>query len=114
MRLMTDFPTRGIMNALVFNRRLAIGMVLAAAFLGNPDSGLADELSHLAGSWRGSGAVDRADGTKERLRCEASYTAAAPSLIMSLKCASDSYSFNLQSNIRNDAGKLSGTWSETT
>ena len=73
----------------------------------------AGELDHLAGNWQGRGTVDRSDGTRENLRCQASY-ASAGSVSMSLKCASDSYNFELRSSIKNDSGKLSGTWSELT
>ena len=46
----------------------------------------------LAGSWTGSGSISLSDGSKERLRCRATYqvSAADARLQQSLCCASDS------------------------
>ena len=55
----------------------------------------------LAGSWTGSGSISLSDGSKERLRCKATYqvSAADARLQQSLRCASDSYRFDLNSDI---------------
>lgn len=96
------------------NHLLAAGAVAFAALFGSSQNLRADDLKSLNGSWQGRGMVNRQDGSKERLRCQASYSNSAPTVSMLLTCASDSYKFELQSNFKNDAGKLSGTWSETT
>jgi hypothetical protein len=69
----------------------------------------------LAGSWTGSGSIALSDGSKERLRCRATYqvSAADARLQQSLRCASDSYRFDLNSDIASERGGISGTWSET-
>jgi hypothetical protein len=56
------------------------------------------------------------DGSSERIRCRASYAVRADGngLNQSLTCASDSYKFNLSSNVLAEGGSLSGTWSEST
>jgi hypothetical protein len=69
----------------------------------------------LAGSWTGTGSISLSDGSKERLRCRATYqvSAADARLRQSLRCASDSYRFDLNSDIASERGAISGTWSET-
>src|SRR5262245_28337779 len=43
----------------------------------------------LAGNWSGGGTVTLDDGSKERLRCRATYTSPGASMAMVLTCASD-------------------------
>lgn len=99
---------------LTFKRLLTVSALCTAGLIASHGALQADELSNLSGSWQGRGTVNRQDGTKERLRCQAAYSNASPAVSMMLTCASDSYKFELQSNFKNDAGRLSGTWSETT
>ncbi len=70
----------------------------------------------LAGSWSGGGTVELANGATERLRCRASYDVLqeGKSLQLNIRCASDSYNFDLRSSVVNDGGEISGTWSEST
>ena len=70
----------------------------------------------LAGSWSGSGRIDLQDGTSERIRCRASYSVGGDGLSFKqqLRCASDGYKFDVNSNIQSTGGSLSGTWSEAT
>jgi hypothetical protein len=70
----------------------------------------------FAGSWTGSGTITVKDGTRERLRCKARYqiSAGGTALQQDLTCASDSYKFNVISNIVAQGGTLSGTWAEST
>jgi hypothetical protein len=69
----------------------------------------------LAGVWSGGGTVTLDDGSTERIRCRATYAVGAggSGLNQSLTCASDSYRFNLSSNVVAQGGALSGTWSES-
>ena len=68
----------------------------------------------LAGSWTGTGSISLSDGSKERLRCRATYQTSAGDarLQQSLRCASDSYRFDLNSDIASVGSAISGTWSE--
>jgi hypothetical protein len=70
----------------------------------------------LAGSWSGSGAVSLPNGARERIRCRATYTVGSGgnSLQQSLRCASDSYHFELRSSVNSDGSSISGSWSEST
>jgi len=69
----------------------------------------------MAGNWSGGGTITLDDGSTERIRCRASYAVGAngTGLNQALVCASDSYKFDLRSNVVADHGSLSGTWSET-
>ncbi|GAC1647278.1 MAG: hypothetical protein NVS4B4_21330 [Bradyrhizobium sp.] len=70
----------------------------------------------IAGNWSGGGTVTLDDGSSERIRCRATYAVVlgGNGLNQSLTCASDSYRFNLSSNVVAQGSALSGTWSETT
>jgi hypothetical protein len=75
----------------------------------------AGAFSRLTGSWSGSGTISIANGTNEQIRCRAGYrvdpTGAA--LQQTLRCASDSYRFDVSSNLVDSGGVVSGSWSES-
>src|ERR1700732_810741 len=73
------------------------------------------ELSSLAGVWTGSGTIALSDGSIERLRCRATYRVdgSETGLQQSLRGASDSYKFDIRSDIVSQSGRISGTWSES-
>ena len=66
------------------------------------------------GSWSGSGTVALSNGTTERIRCKADYkvNASGLGLKQNLHCASDSYKFDLSSDVTSQGGRISGNWSE--
>jgi hypothetical protein len=70
----------------------------------------------MEGVWSGKGSIALADGNKEAIRCRATYAVRSDgnALQQTLRCASDSYKFELSSNVVASSGKLSGTWSEAT
>jgi hypothetical protein len=70
----------------------------------------------LAGGWAGDGRIDLQDGTSERVRCRADYSVGGggSSFQQHLRCASDSYKLDLNSNVQSNGGSLSGTWSAQT
>ncbi|MDP8919598.1 MAG: hypothetical protein M3O00_12030 [Pseudomonadota bacterium] len=70
----------------------------------------------FAGSWSGSGTVALSNGITERLRCQATYVVASASanLRQNLRCASDSYTFELRTDINAEGGRVGGVWAETT
>jgi hypothetical protein len=66
------------------------------------------------GSWSGNGTVSLSDGTTERLRCKADYKVnnTGMGLKQNLHCASDSYKFDLSSEVTSNGDRISGNWSE--
>ena len=77
-----------------------------------PESG---PFSALQGTWSGSGAIKKSDGTSERIRCRSAYAPTGTvSLHLGLRCASDAFIFDLAATVINDGGPISGNWSETT
>jgi hypothetical protein len=69
------------------------------------------------GSWRGSGQVVGSDGKHEKISCRAHYSIppSGNALSQSLVCASDSYRFEVQSDVvATDGHNVQGTWQETT
>ena len=95
-----------------FTRSLK-GAVLALSLL-MPAAAQAAEspFANLRGSWAGSGVITMASGSKENIRCRATYAVSGPTLNQNLTCASDSYRFELRSNVAAKGAALSGSWSE--
>jgi hypothetical protein len=104
-----------VIGALLMIRRLLIAaaVFLAASFSGSASHAQSGPFAGMAGGWAGGGTVTLDDGSKERIRCRASYAVAGPSMNMTLTCASDSYKFNLQASVVDQGGAVSGTWSES-
>lgn len=99
------------------SRRLVWISALAAIVLGTATApATAGPFSGLAGSWSGSGHISLADGSKERIRCRATYAVGGggTTLQQSLRCASDSYNFELRSDVESHGGRISGNWNEST
>jgi hypothetical protein len=102
----------GVTRRLVF----AIAAVLAASSWSNSGHAQAGgPFAGMAGVWSGGGTVTLDDGSTERIRCRATYAVGAggSGLQQTLTCASDSYKFNLSSNVTAQGSAVSGTWSET-
>jgi hypothetical protein len=96
-----------------YSRRLAFGVAAffaASTAIGHAQSG---PFAGLAGSWSGGGTITLDDGSRERIRCRASYQVAGANMTMSLTCASDAYKFNLGANVVDQGGQVSGNWSES-
>lgn len=68
----------------------------------------------MAGSWAGGGVLNTSDGAHERLRCRATYNVdrTGDALRLNLRCASQSYNFDLASDVAYRGGAISGSWSE--
>ena len=67
------------------------------------------------GAWSGNGTVSLSDGSTERLRCRADYKVDDTGLALkqTLHCASDSYKFDLSSDVTSHGDHITGNWSET-
>ena len=68
----------------------------------------------FSGTWSGNGKVSLSDGSSERIRCRATYAVdgSGRALQQTLRCASDSYKFDLSSNVTSNGNNISGSWSE--
>ena len=64
------------------------------------------------GAWSGTGTVSLSDGSTERIRCKADYKVHGNGLKQALHCASDSYKFDLSSDVTSNGDRISGNWSE--
>lgn len=94
-------------------RRLAlVGFALALGT--SAASAESPAFAGLAGAWSGAGTIALSDGAKERIRCKASYAVSRGDarLQQSLRCASDSYRFELTSDVVSQQGQIAGSWNE--
>src|ERR1700712_2021737 len=90
---------------------------LGAALMLSMSAGHAQSAAPFAGfdgSWSGNGTVSLSDGTTERIRCRADYkvNGSGLGLKQNLHCASDSYKFDLSSDVTSNGDRISGNWSE--
>ena len=69
----------------------------------------------MSGVWSGSGKIALEGGATERIRCRATYAVSGDGtgLNQTLTCASDSYKFDLKSDVTARGNALSGQWAET-
>jgi hypothetical protein len=99
-------------------RRLIFAAVafFVVAISGSASYAQTGPFTGLAGNWSGGGTITLDDGSSERIRCRATYAVGAGGngLNQTLTCASDSYKFNLASNVMAQGGAISGTWNEST
>ena len=72
--------------------------------------------SRLAGQWTGSGAINLANGAQEPVKCRAAYDVLEQrhNLQLNIRCASDSYNFDLRGSATDSGGTITGSWSEAT
>jgi hypothetical protein len=93
-----------------------LALVASPASAQSAAAAAAAPFEHLSGAWSGNGAVKLANGSKERIRCRVNYNVAASgmSFRQNLRCASDSYTFDLNSDIAYANGTITGRWTETT
>jgi hypothetical protein len=97
-------------------RKAALALTLAFALAGAVYAQGAAPFARLAGAWSGSGTIDLANGTHEQIKCRASYDVLEQqhNLQLNIRCASESYNFDLRGSATDNAGKITGSWSEAT
>src|ERR1700721_2461978 len=98
-------------------RGLMVGAValFAASIASSTSHAQPGPFNGLAGVWARAGPVAPGDRSTERLRCRATYAVGAggSGLNQSLTCASDSYKFDLRTNVVAEGGAISGSWTES-
>jgi hypothetical protein len=94
-----------------------VAIVAGVLVFGAPTAVLAQSgpFTGFAGSWTGGGTVSLSDGSTERIRCRASYRVddAGSSVKQTLRCANDSYKFDISSDVTSQSGNVLGTWNES-
>jgi hypothetical protein len=108
-------PEMKLIGSSLFGQAIKAASVGAALLLSvsasNAQSG---PFAGFDGSWAGTGTVSLSDGTNERLRCKADYKVNGTGLGLkqNLHCASDSYKFDLSSDVTSAGDHIYGNWSE--
>lgn len=97
-------------------RRHLIGAGVFGIFLASATGAWAGPFEALSGSWSGGGTIAMTDGHNERIRCKAVYEVTPSGIILhqNLRCASDSYKFEVRSSLQAEGQSIIGTWTETT
>ncbi len=103
---------------IVYRRALTAAAIAALVLFAVPGHAQRPELpfAGMAGAWNGSGTITMSNGASERIRCRAGYTVTnqGMNLQQDLRCASDSYKFDVTSSVGYSGGTIFGTWTETT
>lgn len=98
---------RGIATALPL--AVLLSAAAAPAFAAGP-------FANFPGEWSGVGDVTMSDGSRDKIKCKASYSVgpSGQALNINVNCASDSYRVNIISNVVAQGNNFTGTWRETT
>jgi hypothetical protein len=110
-----DFSMKRLGSGLI-GQAVKAGAVVAALVLStSAGHAQARPFAGLDGAWSGNGTVSLSDGSSERLRCKAAYKVDSTGLALkqTLRCASDSYKFDLSSDVTSQGDRVSGQWTET-
>ncbi len=100
-----------------FKRSAAVIAAIATISATAPSAADSQPFAGFDGAWSGDGTISLADGSKERIRCRNQYVVGegGSSLQQALRCASDSYQFQVNTYVDADSsGALSGNWTEVT
>ena len=95
----------------------ACALVAAIAMQPLPSPAADGPFAEFPGSWSGAGTLKPDNGAAERIRCNANYRkGSAPNEInLQLRCASDSYNFDLSGEFSVDGqNQVAGRWTERT
>ena len=108
--------TMKLLGSSLFGQALAAAGVGAALMLSITASHAQEggPFAGFDGNWSGTGTVALSNGTTENIRCKADYKVNANGLGLkqNLHCASDSYKFDLSSDVTSQGERISGNWSE--
>jgi hypothetical protein len=97
-------------------RRAALALALWLFVGGDVHAHGGTPFERLAGQWSGSGSIELSNGAHEPIRCRAAYDVLQQQnkLQLNIRCASQSYSFDLRASATYAAGAITGSWSEAT
>jgi hypothetical protein len=107
---LSSFPAATLVGGLL----LALASAVSLPAL--PVWAASGPFADFAGSWSGTGTLRPSGGEAERIRCNANYRQRGSSereIDLQLKCASDSYNFDLVGQFTADeSNQISGRWTE--
>jgi len=91
-------------------------LAVVLAFSGSAPAQQSGPFNSLAGGWNGGGAIAIGQNSSERIRCRANYQVgdSGTTVELQLRCASDSYNFDLLGSVRSQSGAVVGRWREST
>jgi hypothetical protein len=97
-------------------RRLVLAASLCLWLGGSVHARAATPFGQLAGQWSGNGTIEFSDNRREPLKCRAAYDVLGQmnKLQFNIRCASQSYNFDLRGSVTYNNGAVSGSWSEST
>jgi len=74
----------------------------------------ASPFANLEGQWAGSGTIELANGARTPIKCRAAYDVLEEknNLQLNIRCASDSYNFDMLASATLASNAVSGSWSE--
>lgn len=103
-KVLRNLPSIGLALALIAGAAQAQAQAARGPFANYP------------GSWSGDGAISLTSGAVERLRCTAEYRVEdrGATLAQNLNCESDSYKFELRTQIQATGSDITGRWFEVT
>ncbi|HZP70731.1 MAG TPA: hypothetical protein VFB29_12375 [Pseudolabrys sp.] len=112
-------PLRNRISRALLHVAIPACAVLAACVITPAAADAADgPFAEFSGSWSGAGTLRPENGAPERIRCNANYRQRGSShrdIDLQLRCASDSYNFDLSGQFSADAqNQVSGQWTERT
>jgi hypothetical protein len=110
-----DFSMKCLGSGLVGQTMKASAIVAALVLSTSAGHAQSGPFAGFDGAWSGNGTVSLSDGSSERLRCRAVYQVDGSGLVLkqTLRCASDSYKFDLSSDVTSHGDHITGNWSET-
>ena len=110
-----DFSMKCLGSGLIGQAAKAGAVVAALVLSTSAGHAQARPFAGFDGAWSGNGIVSLSDGSTERLRCRADYKVDRTGLGLkqTLRCASDSYKFDLASDVTSQGDRVSGQWTET-
>ncbi len=96
----------------------SVGLAVASIALAThaPAQTARGPFATFPGAWSGGGAISMTSGAVERLRCKADYRVddGGATLVQNLDCSSDSYKFELRSQVQATGSDIAGQWLEVT
>ena len=106
-------PSQWTMDIL---RRAAFVFALTVCVAGTSYAQNIAPFDRLAGQWSGSGTIDLSNGAHESIRCRAAYDVLNDQrkLQLNIRCASESFNFDLRASANYSGGTITGNWSEST